>query len=149
MGRYINWDDVIDRYPVLDTVGGADELSSSYIVYAEAIIDGALYSHFAVPFSDNNMIIRNLAIDYCYWRAGRFKIEDAAAVKSDFWGTISMLKNRQMVMIDEAGTIIEASETRAGIYSSTQSYHSVFGPDDPIEWATSQQELDDTRGERS
>jgi hypothetical protein len=45
MGRYIDWSDALDRYPELNTLGGADELSSSYIVYSEAFVDSVLKSH--------------------------------------------------------------------------------------------------------
>jgi len=82
MGRYIDWNDVIDRYPTLNTLGGADELSSSYIVYSEAFVDGVLANHYTIPFSSNNMIIRDLCIDQVYWRAARFKLDDATGVKS-------------------------------------------------------------------
>jgi hypothetical protein len=133
MGRYINWEDVIDRYPELNTLGGADQLSSSYVVYAEAFVDGILSTHYTPPFSNNNMIIRDLSIDMCYWRAARFKLDDAIEVKSAFYDTIAMLKDRQINMYDDTGTLVPSVD-KSFVVSNTQSYHSAFGMDDPIQW---------------
>ena len=145
MGRYIDWDDVVDRYPELNTLGGADELSSSYIVYSEAFVDGVLANHYTIPFSNNNMIIRDLSIDYCYWRAARFKFDDATQVKSSFFETVKMIKDGNVVMIDDAGTVIEQTKKQIGIYSSTQSYHSAFGMHPTIEYHISEDNIDDDR----
>jgi len=146
MGRYINWDDVIDRYPELNTLGGADELSSAYIVYSEAFVDGVLANNYTIPFSDNNMIIRDLTIDYCYWRAARFKFEDATGVKSSFFDTVNMLKDGHIQMVDDAGNIIPQVKQNPGIYSSTQSYSSSFGMKPPEEWNISEDNVTVERG---
>lgn len=149
MGRYINWEDVIDRYPELNTLGGADQLSSAYIVYSEAFVDGILATNYTIPFSSNNMIIRDLSIDMCYWRAARFKFDDATQVKSSFFETIAMIKAGQVQMIDEAGTLIPQVKQNPGIYSSTQSYHSAFGMLPFEEQNIDQDNIDDDRDERS
>ena len=145
MGRYIEWDDVIDRYPELNTLGGADQLSSSYIVYSEAFVDGVLANNYTIPFSNNNMIIRDLSIDYCYWRAARFKFDDAVQVKSAFFETVKMIKNGNIQMIDDSGTFIDQTKKKVGIYSSTQSYHSAFGMNPDIEWHISENQIEDDR----
>jgi hypothetical protein len=133
MGRYIHWDDVIDRYQELNTLGGADELSSSYIVYSEAYVDGILSTHFTPPFSDNNMIVRDLAIDVCYWRAARFKLDDAVEVKSSVFETVGLLKDGHINMYDEAGTLIPSID-KSFVWSNTQSYHTAFGMDAVTNW---------------
>lgn len=143
MGRYISWDDVIDRYPELNTLGGSDELSSAFIVYSEAYVDGLLSNNFTIPFSNNNMVIKDLAIDYCYWRAARFKVEDATAVKSEFFVNISMIIDGTMIMIDDAGTLIEPDKKKIGLFSSTGSYHSSFGMTDPIDWSIDEDNISD------
>jgi len=148
MGRYIDWEDVIDRYPVLNTVGGADEVSSTYIVYAEAMTEGLLASKYTVPFSNNNMTVKNLAIDYTYWMAARFKLEDAVAVYSSYYGTIRMLKKDQMEMILDDGTLVTGARKNSGIYSSTQSYHSALGIDDPINWRVDSDQMDASQDAR-
>ncbi len=134
MGRYIEWDDVIDRYPELNTLAGADEMSSAYIVYSEAFTDSMLANCYTVPFSNNNMTVRDLSIDCTYWRAARFKIEDAMQVGSAYFDTIEMLKKGTMVMIDTEGKIISGIRKEIGLVSTTQSYHSAFGMHPDIEW---------------
>ena len=148
MGRYINWEDVLDRYPELNTLGGADRLSSSYVVYSEAYVDGILSTHFTPPFSSNNMIVRDLCIDWTYWRAARFKVEDSIEVKSSFFETIGLIKTGQLKMYDEQGTLIEQNEENQ-VYSNTQSYHSSFGMDDPVKWKIDEDQQDDDEGKRS
>lgn len=148
MGRYIDWSDVLDRYPELNTLGGADELSSSYIVYSEAFVDSILKSHWTPPFSSNNMIVKDLSIDYTYWRAARFKLEDAVAVKSEFYGTVEMLKSGQLTMIDESGAEIPIVRQGSSIFSTTQSYHTSFGMDDPVNWRIDSDYTTNLRSER-
>lgn len=147
MGRYIDWEDVINRYPELNTLGGADELSSSYIVYSEAFVDGSLSTHFTPPFSNNNMIVRDLTIDMCYWRAARFKLDDAVQVKSSFFETIGLLKDGQINMFDEAGTLIPSLD-KSFVYSNTQSYHSAFGMDPVEDWTIDEDQIIDDSDKR-
>ena len=148
MGRYINWEDVIDRYPELETIGGADQISSSYIVYAESFLDSSLASHFATPFSQEIMIVKDLAIDYTFWRAGRFKLENAAEVGSLVAGTINELKNGHMIMTDNDGNEIPAVQIVGGIWSSTQSYTPAFGMDEPVDWGVDSDQIETTRNAR-
>ena len=126
MGRYIEWDDVVDRYPALSSLGGSDELTPTFIDYSESFIDGLLASNFTVPFSNNNMTVRDLSIDICYFRAGRFKLEDAAAVYSTTMMTINMLNSGKLQMINTSGELIAINQS-GRVYSTTQSYHSAFG----------------------
>jgi len=148
MGRYIDWEDVIDRYPVLNTLGGSDEISSTYIVYAEAMTEGLLASKYTVPFSNNNMTVKDLSIDYAYWMAARFKLEDAVAVYSAYFGTIRMLKKDQMEMILTDGTLVTDARKNTGIYSTTQSYHSAFGIDEPDNWRVDSDQMSDAQDSR-
>lgn len=148
MGRYVDWEDVIDRYPELNSIGGADQISSTYIVYAESYLDSILSTHYATPFSQEIMIVKDLAIDFTYWRAGRFKLENAVEVKSAFFETIDMLKSGQMIMVDNEGNEIPAASITGGIYATTQSYHSSFGFDDPVNWSPDSDYIDAIQDER-
>jgi hypothetical protein len=133
MGRYIQWDDVIDRYPEINTLGGSDEVSSTYIVYAESFVDSILKSHWTPPFSDNNMVVKDLTIDWTYFRAARFKLENAIDVK----------------MIDETGAEIPGVNAGGAVYSNTQSYSTSFGMDDPINWEIDEDQIDDEATKRA
>ena len=149
MIRYIQWDDVINRYPALETLQGADEMSSAYIVYAEAFTDGMLAGHYTVPFSDNNVIVRDLAIDMTYWRATRFKLDDAADVASAYFETVSKLVDGTLTMVDDTGTIIPALKKPIGLFSTTQSYHPAFGMSPTIEQHIDQDLIEDERDRRN
>lgn len=133
MGRYIEWDDVIDRYPEINTLGGADELSSTYIVYAESFVDGLLKSRFTIPFSSNNMVVKDLCIDCVFWRAGRFKLDNAAEVREQFFETVNLLRSGDLAMVDVSGNAL-GGDINPGVFSTTQSYSSSFGMDDPENW---------------
>ena len=148
MGRYIDWADVVDRYPEIDTLGGADTISSTYIVYAESFLDSILSTHFATPFSQEIMIVKDLAVDCVYWRAGRFKLENAVEVKSSFFETVDFLKKGQMIMVDNEGNEVPATSVIGGIWSDTRSYHSSFGFDDPIAWSIDEDKIDDDQDGR-
>ena len=132
MGRYINWDDVVDRYSEVNNLSGADEFSSAYIVYAEAFVDGSLATHFTTPFSSNNTTVRDLTIDQAYWRAARFKLESAVEVNSAFLDTVRMLKKGTLSMINDSGEVI-SNRAPSGMFSSTQSYHHAFDMTPTIE----------------
>jgi len=144
MGRYINWDDVVDRYPEVNNLSGADEFSSAYIVYAEAFVDGTLATHFTTPFSSNNTTARDLTIDQAYWRAARFKLESAVEVNSAFLDTVRMLKKGTLAMINDSGDVI-TNRVSPGIFSSTQSYHSAFGMRPTIEHHIDEDQISDER----
>lgn len=148
MGRYIDWSDIVDRYPEIETLGGAAEIGETHINYAEAFIDGMLSDRFTPPFSNNNMTIKDLSIDAVYWRAGRFKFEDAASIYSMTIQTISMLRKGELNMVDSGGNVLEVGEKTMGIYSSTESYHSAFGIDDPINWRIDSDYMSDVQDSR-
>lgn len=133
MGKYIEWDDVVDRYPEIDSLSGSDELSPTYITYAEAYTEAALSGAFTPPFSSNNLTIRDLCIDCTYFRAGRGKLDNADAVKSDWFATIQMLTGGTMSMVTTSGAVI-LSDKSLGAYSSTQSYSTSFGFDAIEDW---------------
>lgn len=149
MGRYINWADVVGRYPEVATLGGADELSSSHIVYAEAFVDGVLRSHYTTPFSGTNMVVKDLTIDVCYYRAAGRKIDDAVSVWSAFWANVKLIKKGELTMVDDNGNVIEQTRVQPVIYSNVQSYHSAFGSDDPINWSVDRDQQCDDEGSRS
>lgn len=145
MGRYIDWSDVVDRYPEIASRGGAGVISSAYIVYAETFVDGMLASHFTPPFSTNNQTVRDLSIDCVFWRAARFKDENAIQVKSDFYSVINMLKDGKMSMATVSGSIIAARNGSIG-FSTTQSYHSSFDMGESEHWRVDSSHISDIAG---
>lgn len=140
-GRYITWDDVVMRYRDFATAAGAVKAASHYISMAEARIDALLASHFTVPFSNNNMVIRDLTIDMTFLLAARLKAEEANRLKKDIMETIQMLKDGEMVMVDTSGTMLPTALAASPIWSDRESFHPVFNLDDPITWGVSSSEL--------
>lgn len=125
MGRYIDWSDVIDKYPAAATRGGASEIGSAYIGYLEAEIDGKLSSHFTTPFSSNNVTVKDICTDMAYSRIGNFKIKDREEFKKAIDSRIEGLKNGSESMITIDGTVLSSS--LGTVYSTTKDYHPVFG----------------------
>lgn len=131
MGRYITWEDIADRYSILEKgkFSGSDEANSAYILYAENQLDSLLASSFTVPFSSNNTTAKDLSIDLAYCRMGNFKIEDRIKLKEEIMGTINMLKDGTMSMITNSGDVITTLGSTP-TWSTTQAYHPVFGHGD-------------------
>lgn len=137
MGRYIEWDDAMDRYPELSTIGGAEQFASVNIKYAESLVDGLLRSHYTTPFSGDITVVKDLAIDAVYWKAAGRKLDEAAAVWSQFFMTVDLLKTGKMEMVYDDGTLVAQNRAEPGMWSNTMSYHSAFGWDDPTNWRIS------------
>jgi hypothetical protein len=149
MGRYIEWDDVVDRYHEISSIAGADELSSHYIVYSEAFVDGILKSHYATPFSNTNiMVVKDLAIDICYWKLAYRKLDGVEAVWSYFHQVVGLLKSGQMALVGVDGVEVPQVKADQAIWSSTQSYHTSFGMDDPINWKVPDLNIEDDESRR-
>lgn len=146
MGRYIEWDDVLNRYEALDSLADAN-MGSAYIAYGEALVEGALAPFYTVPFSDNNITVRDLAIDATFIKAGRLRDEDVTEIRSDFWSRIEMLRNGEMVMMTGSGSLL-TKDNELGAWSNTRSYHTSFGLDDPINWHPSSSHLEDLEDAR-
>jgi hypothetical protein len=95
------------------------------------------------------MIVKDLTIDHVYWRAGRFKLENAVDVKSSFWETVDLLKSGQLTMIDEAGNEVPGVNAGGAVYSNTQSYATSFGMDDPVNWQIDPDHAEDDSDSRT
>jgi len=127
MGRYINWDDVMHRYPETSNIGGATEVGCAHIYYAEYELDGLLSRYYTTPFSTNNITAKDLAIDLAYLRLGNFKLsdDDRKQFREEIMMKIQKLIDGEAGMQLVDGTVVyTAGET---IYSSTSDYHPVFG----------------------
>jgi len=124
-GRYITWDDVVNRFTEFTDFGGAIKVASHHIVYAEAQLDSMLGTVFVVPFSSNNITIKDLAIDLVYARAIRGKSDEYKSIRADVASRVYALCNGLAYMITASGEILQ-QQNKYG-WSSTQDYHPVFG----------------------
>ena len=132
MGRYITWEDIADRYPIIDKslLNGTSEVNTAFIQYAETELDAMLAPVFTAPFSSNNTTVRDLSIDLAYCKMGMFKVEERKEFKDEIYDKIKMLKSGDMAMLtDSSDTLLTAGEPA---WSTTKDYHPVFGHGDDI-----------------
>lgn len=124
-GRYITWDDVVNRFVLFGTVAGALKAASHYLHYAEGEIDSRLGAHFTVPFSSNNVTVRDLVIDMVYLRSIRFKGDGYKDLKKEIDERLQRLISGDDVMITNSGTAMSADDTTPA-YSTTAGYHPFY-----------------------
>ena len=122
---YITWRDLTNRYNNVATLGGAKEVSSAHIFYAENEINGLLGDKFTVPFSSNNLTAVDLAVELAYARIGVVNIKDSDMIRKNVMMRVKNIKegNEQMMLSD--GTFL--TTTGQPVYSSDKNYHHTFG----------------------
>lgn len=126
MSRYIEYADVVGRYPKSTDVGSAAHIESTYIRYSESWVDGALAPKFTAPFSSNNLTVKDLCIDDTYRRIIMFKDKDKAkAVQASIDARIKALLDGAAQMALEDGTVLASNQVTA--WSETQDYAPTFG----------------------
>ena len=126
-GRYITWDDVVNRFVGFADIADAVQAASHYLSYAEAYIDGRLGSKFSVPFSNDNMTVRDLVIDVVYARSIRGTLNDQyKETWADVNSRIGALLAGEMVMITRSVDVIQLNNALA--WSNTKDYHATFSP---------------------
>lgn len=129
----INWADVNRRYPETLKHADATNADSSWVPFAIAELHARLAPRFTVPFSDNNMTAKDLAIDLTFARLYRYKDDEkAAAVTSYVAKQLDMLLAGTMSMLTSSGDLISA--TGGTVFSTTEDYHPVHGMG-PIEYS--------------
>jgi len=124
VGALIDWEDVANRYPAIMSVGGAREVGSAHIVYAEAELNSMLTGYFTTPFSSNNVTARDCAIELTYLRLGTLKIKEEEATRKRFMVKIEMLKSGESGMVLDDGTVLRQGGDMA--YSSDDKYEHTF-----------------------
>ena len=125
MGRYIDWDDVVNRYRTISD-RDSTEINTSFILYAEAEVDGRLATKYSVPFSSNNITAKDLAIDITYIKAGNLNIEETERLQKMVDDKFKRLLEGEEVMLLADGIALSA-DVGGTVYSTTQDYHPVFG----------------------
>jgi len=122
----IDWSDVNRRYPETLKLADATQADSSWVPFAVAELHARLAHGFTVPFSDNNMTAKDLAIDLTFAKVYRFKdIEKADAVMIYVGAQIDMLLSGKQQMITTSGdTLIAVGDTITVVGADN---HPVFG----------------------
>ncbi len=126
MGRYIKWDDVVNRYKKFGDIVDSQESQETYIQYAESYVDAGLAKAYTIPFSNNNVTVRDLSIDTTFAKALMFKdSEKATAILTYVGSYMGALSDGSMVMVTNSGDQI--TPTGEPVYSQTMDYTPVFG----------------------
>jgi len=133
MPPLIDWSDITRRYPETAKLADATQADSSWVPFAIAELHARLAPGFTVPFSDNNMTAKDLAIDLTFAKVYRFKdIEKADAVMTYVGAQIDMLLGGTQKMITTSGDAL--ASVGGTIYNTSDAYHPVHGMG-PIEYA--------------
>lgn len=144
---YIKWDDLVSRYPVAGRNNqDANEVTSSFIVGAEAYINARLAKAYTVPFSPAPQLVKDLAIDLTYVKMSVGKVEDRTIIKEHIVKTLDDLVNGDMVLVTDSGTTLAA--TGDGVWSELGSYTSTFDVDDPFNWSVDSGRLSNIENNR-
>ncbi len=123
---YVNYEEVIARYSILETWGKTEtEVTSDLIYYAEMELNSRLASHFSVPFSDSHPTVKDLTIDLCYYKALVTKDpEKAEQIHDAIIGRIDGIKEGKEYIYTGSDTIIPSGAGQE-IWSPTMDYHPV------------------------
>jgi hypothetical protein len=123
--RYINWEDVVGRYSEAERFnGGSAIVNSFYVPYGETMVEGALAGYFTIPFSNNNLTIKDLAIDAVFIKMALLKAEDIQILKDSLEKRILSLRDGSMSMIAIDGTVI--GQATMAINSTTKDHVPVY-----------------------
>jgi len=148
MPRYITFADVAARYPEIAKGKDATQVDGTYILYAEAEVDARLAPSFTVPFSSNNLTVKDLAIDITFLKIYMWKDpKKAAAINSYVCGRIDDLIAGNALMITTSQGTIDSS-MGGSAFSTTMDYHPVHGMSDAIALTVSSQEIIDEENAR-
>jgi hypothetical protein len=129
----IDWSDVNRRYPETLKLADATQADSSWVPFAITELHARLAPGFTVPFSDNNMTAKDLAIDLTFAKVYRFKdIEKADAVMTYVGAQIDMLLAGRLQMITTSADVLAA--TGGTVTLTGTSNHPVYGVG-PIEYS--------------
>lgn len=147
MGRYTTRDEVIARFPNaedMDTVS----VESNFIAFAENEIDGLLGQYFTLPFSDNNITIKDLTIELCGLRLSKnAKPSDIDRRHKIFMEKVNRLINGEQAMVLSDGTTMIQSVGDT-FHSSTDDYTPIFGFGDIEDMEVDPDLIDDEDDER-
>jgi hypothetical protein len=124
---YATYSDFSARYA---TRLGADEVTSHYLPYAAARLEGLLGPYFAVPFSSDNLTARDLTIDLAYLLLLQRSREpgDARPLAAAVGARLEALAAGREAMIAGSGTALFAAGAGGGVWSSTAGAAPRFDP---------------------
>lgn len=151
MGRYISYDELLIRYPLVKTWSEKESHVESYMIYyAERMTDALLAPGFSVPFSAGHATIKDLTFDICKYRV---LVDQDAKKAVELYKMIEDRAKRLVAghehIITDSGTLAPSGGATE-IWSNTKDYHpihTVLDEDSPYTMIDSSQ-LYDLENER-
>jgi hypothetical protein len=146
MSRYINWQDVANRYPkVADKVGAGSAEAEGYIQGAEGEVDAALVDKYGAPFipgsSNVPYLVRDICVDLAYWKAMGWQNEKLGPIQKAYIDArLKQFMDGTILLTDVNGTIYQGPPFAAATSDGTRSS---FGVDAPENWTVSSAWQDD------
>lgn len=146
MARYIQWNDVTDRYAdAAKHAAGAESMKTNYINGAEDEVDARCAVRYTTPFTPVPGIIRDLCVDLAYFKLTvKQRDPDEDSLKKYIDERFEGILNGT-ILLTTSGTVLGAQEQA---WSSGQDFSSSFGVDDVTNWSVSsnwQQDFEDRR----
>lgn len=136
MGRYINWDDVVGRYPDAAKIAGASAVGSNWLGYVESELDARIGVKYTVPFTPVPAQIADLAIDMVYYRMN-IRAKGIDSVKKFIDGRLAGILNGTIVLMGVDGVVQMSDKAVSWSEQNQPGYHTAFGPDDVEFWTPS------------
>lgn len=124
MGRYINYDEFMVRYPLAKTWSDKASHVNSHIIYAaENEIDSLLAPSYSTPFSASHPTVKDLSMDYSkYLILLDQDPKKAATIHGLIMARIKRLNSGEQLIMTDSG-YIEPSAGGLEVWSSTKDYH--------------------------
>ena len=125
MGRYATFEEVSARYNTVQQKG-TSSVESSHIVFAENQVDSLLGQSFTLPFSNNNLTVKDLTIEFTYLRLANFKISEREKQRKALMDRIDrLISGKEAMVLSDGSTVLQS--TGGTVYSTTSGYAPVFG----------------------
>jgi hypothetical protein len=121
---YADYTEVIERYPSMASWGDVQSEVASLTFFAENQINGMLASAFDVPFSGAHPTIKDLTIDWTYYKALVTRDPGKAEKIRDYlMGRIEALKNGEESIMTDSGTSIIGTDASQEVWTNTGCWH--------------------------
>lgn len=143
MARYADWSDVVGRYKDAASIAESTGMGSYWLASAEYEVDGALGKVYSVPFSPAPLQVKDLAIDLTYYKMTIGK-KTGGELKKYIDQRIAGLIDGTIVLVTTTGLL--QSDPNAAWFEN--SYHTSFGPDDPVNFRIDSNWIQNVQDER-
>lgn len=134
MGRYINWEMVVGKYPDVPKIADATRAESYFIHASEHEVDAWLGARYTTPFSSNvSQAVKDICVDLAYYKM-IWRQKDSMPLYKYVRERCDAFINGTMVLTDASGNILAGGEAP---WSTSDGYSATFGVDDVLNWAVS------------